>query len=73
MKRKGRNENEFAWRVAIDQVKERGFNLDFKNPHTVADDRGDPEELLARLNEAECGAMSLRDQLKAILAEALTR
>jgi type I restriction enzyme M protein len=73
MKRKGRKENDFAWRVTIDQVKERGYNLDFKNPHTVADDHGDPEELLAKLNDAECKAMTVRDKLKAILAEALLR
>ncbi len=73
VKRKGRKENDFAWRVTIDQVKERGYNLDFKNPHTVADEHGDPEELLAKLNEAEQQTASLRDKLKAILAEALTR
>jgi type I restriction enzyme M protein len=54
-------------------VKARGYNLDFKNPHTVADDHGDPEELLVSLNEAEAKAAGLRDQLKAILQEALLR
>ena len=34
-------------------MKARGYNLDIKNPHTVADDHGDPEELLAKLDEAE--------------------
>ena len=54
-------------------MKARGYNLDFKNPHTVADDHGDPEELLAKLDEAEKQTAALRDQLKAILAEALLR
>jgi type I restriction enzyme M protein len=54
-------------------VKARGYNLDFKNPHTVADDHGDPAELLAKLTDAEQKATALRDQLKAILAEALLR
>ncbi len=71
--RKGRVENEVAWRVTADEVKARGYNLDFKNPHTVEDDHGDPEELLARLDEAERQVVSLRDQLKAILEEALLR
>ncbi len=71
--RKGRVENEFAWRVTADEVKARGYNLDFKNPHTVEDDHGDPEELLARLDESERQVVSLRDQLKAILEEALLR
>lgn len=48
-------------------------NLDFKNPHAVADDHGDPEELLAKLDEAEKQAAALREQLKAALAEALLR
>ena len=71
--RKGRVEAEVAWKVRADEVKARGYNLDFKNPHTVADDHGDPEELLASLNEAEAKAAALRDQLKAILQEALLR
>jgi type I restriction enzyme M protein len=72
-KRKGRVESEVAWKVTADEVKARSYNLDFKNPHTVADDHGDPEELLAKLEEAEKQAAALRDQLKTILAEALTR
>ncbi len=51
----------------------RPANLAFKNPHTVADDHGDPEELMARLEEAEREAAALHDQLKAIIAEALLR
>jgi type I restriction enzyme M protein len=54
-------------------VKTRGYNLDIKNPHTVADDHGDSEVLLASLNAAEAETMRLRDQLKSILAEALAR
>ncbi len=72
-KRKGREERPRAWKVTADEVKSRGYNLDIKNPHTVADDHGDPETLLANLNTAEAETSKLRDQLKAILAEALTR
>ena len=52
-KRKGREETPQAWKVTAEEVKARGYNLDIKNPHTVADDHGDPEELLASLNAAE--------------------
>ena len=72
-KRKGREEGPQAWKVTAEEVKARGYNLDIKNPHTVADDHGDPEELLASLNVAEAETARLRDQLKAILAEALAR
>ena len=68
-----REENEVAWKVTIDEVKARNYNLDFKNPHVVADDHGDPEELLAKLDESEKQIAKLRDQLKAILEEALLR
>ena len=59
--------------MTAEEVKARGYNLDIKNPHTVADDHGDPETLLDDLNAAEAETASLRDQLKAILAEALAR
>jgi type I restriction enzyme M protein len=39
----------------------------------VADDHGDPETLLADLARAEAETATYRDQLKAILAEALLR
>jgi type I restriction enzyme M protein len=70
-KRKGRVETEVAWKVSIDQVKGRGYNLDIKNPHIVPEDRENPAQLLAKLHEAEAQATSLRDQLKTILEEAL--
>jgi type I restriction enzyme M protein len=72
-RRKGREEGPQAWKVTAADAKARGYNLDIKNPHTVADDHGDPEELLAALNAAEAETARLRDQLKAILAEALER
>src|SRR5260221_13504716 len=52
-KRKGREETPQAWRVTVEDVKARGYNLDIKNPHAVADDHGDPEALLADLARAE--------------------
>ena len=71
--RTGRKETERAWRVTADEVKARAYNLDIKNPHTQDDDHGDPEELLAKLTAAEAETSALRDQLKALLAEALLR
>ncbi|HEV7457313.1 MAG TPA: class I SAM-dependent DNA methyltransferase [Roseococcus sp.] len=71
--REGREEGPQAWRVTAEAVKARGYNLDIKNPNTVAEDHGDPETLLAELDAAEAEAARLRGQLKAILAEALTR
>jgi type I restriction enzyme M protein len=72
-RRQNRAETEVAWRISADDVKTRGYNLDIRNPHIVADDHGHPEELLAKLDESERQAASLREQLKTILTEALLR
>ncbi len=71
--RAGRQPTEVAWKVTIDEVKARNYNLDFKNPYTVVDDHGDPREILAKLEQDELKTAQLRDQLKGILAEALLR
>src|SRR6202166_852569 len=58
-KHKGREETEVAWKVSIDDIKAGGYNLDIKNPHTVADDHGDPEALLQRSISAETETANL--------------
>ncbi|MBI4765934.1 MAG: SAM-dependent DNA methyltransferase [Deltaproteobacteria bacterium] len=68
-----REANEVAWKVTIDEIKARNYNLDFKNPHTVEEDHGDPVELMAKLEESERETAKLRDKLKAMLEEALLR
>ena len=68
-----REETEQAWKVTIDEVKARNYNLDFKNPHTIAEDWGDPEELLNELQAQEAHTRDLREQLKTLLEEALRR
>ena len=72
-KRKNRVETEVAWKVSAEDVKARGYNLDIKNPHTVDDDHGDPEEWLAKLEAGENETARLLDQLKSTLEEALLR
>ena len=51
-KREGRRGTPPSWKVTAEDVKTRGYNLDIKNPRTIADDHGDPEELLAALDAA---------------------
>jgi type I restriction enzyme M protein len=68
-----REENGVAWKVGIDEIKTKGYNLDFKNPHVESEQHGDPEELLAKLEASEAKAAELRTQLKDMLAEALLR
>ena len=66
-----RVENEFAWKVSIDDIRAKGFNLDQKNPHVGETVSHDPDELLAQYQALQADAQALRDQLKAILAAAL--
>ncbi len=68
-----RKETEAAWRVTAEAVKERGYNLDVKNPYTEEEDYGDPGELLAKLERSEAEVDALRERLKGILSEALLR
>lgn len=72
-KRKGRKEGEFAWKVSAEELKGRGYNLDVKNPHTVVDDHGDPEDLLRELEAAEARVAGIRGELAGMLSEALSR
>ncbi len=71
--RKGREEGGRAWKVSAEAIKERGYNLDMKNPHAEAEDYGDPEALLEQLTSAEAGVTALRGRLKDVLAAALLR
>ena len=69
--REGRVETEVAWKVSAEEVKERGYNLDIKNPHVVVNDHGDPEKLLAQLDLAEAKVARIRAELTEILQGAL--
>lgn len=71
--REGRVATDVAWKVSAGEVRERGYNLDIKNPHVVDEDHGDPEELLLALDAAEVEVARYRDQLKGILEEALLK
>ena len=71
--RQGRQENERAWKVSAEDIKARGYNLDIENPHSVADDHGDPEDLLKISTPPRRKPRACATTLKAILAEALAR
>ena len=66
-----RKETEHAWSVGVEEIRARGFNLDWKNPNTPEAEAADPEALLAAYAEARAEADAIRDELKAVLAGAL--
>ena len=47
-----REENEYAWKVSIEEVKARGYNLDIKNPHSEEDQLLDPTVALQKYQES---------------------
>ncbi|MFH2046305.1 MAG: class I SAM-dependent DNA methyltransferase [Pseudomonadota bacterium] len=66
-----RVETDQAWKVSIEDIKARNYNLDIKNPHVSEQVIHDPDELLAKYAKQQQEISSLRNQLKTILAEAL--
>ena len=66
-----RVETEQAWKVSIDEIKARNYNLDIKNPHVGEQVNHDPEALLKKYAQQQQEIAQLRDQLKTILSEAL--
>ncbi len=66
-----REENELAWRVPIQAIKDRNYNLDIKNPHQVIDDLGDPGEILEKYREAETEIHKIQNRIAEVLNKAL--
>ena len=66
-----RIETEQAWKVAIDEVKARNYNLDIKNPHVGEQISHDPDELLRKYARQQEEISNLRNQLKGILDGAM--
>ncbi|AVN19362.1 N-6 DNA methylase [Acinetobacter soli] len=63
--------NQQAWKVSLQDIIGRGYNLDIKNPHLIEEDVKDPEELLSKYESLEAEVAKIRQQLKVILDEAL--
>ncbi|KGO94686.1 type I restriction-modification system subunit M [Flavobacterium subsaxonicum] len=70
---KTRVENEQAWKVSVKDIIASHYNLDIKNPHVGEQISHDPDELLLQYNQEQKDISNLRNQLKAILTEALSK
>jgi type I restriction enzyme M protein len=66
-----REENQYAWKVSAQEIKNRGYNLDIKNPHQAADDMASPTELLAKYRATETKISSIQEEIVKVLTEAL--
>jgi len=66
-----RQESEFAWKVSADDIKERNYNLDIKNPHSPNQVHYDPDALLTVYAQMQLQVTRTRDQLRTILSAAM--
>lgn len=66
-----REETDRAWRVSIEDIKARGYNLDIKNPRSADEGPGDAEALLEEYRRIKAQVAEvqnrLRDELRAAL------
>lgn len=70
---KERKQTEQAWKVSVEDIIARNYNLDIKNPHIDEQVSHDPDELLQQYQQQQNDITDLRNQLKTILSEALHR
>ena len=59
--------------MSVDAIRERGWNLDIKNPHQAEQVSHDPEVLRAEYRQMQAEIAALQGQLKAALVGALER
>jgi type I restriction enzyme M protein len=68
-----RVESELAWRVTIEEVRGRNFNLDITNPNKVPAPDLEIAQLLEAYRSTQAEVASLLDEIKILLTEALQR
>lgn len=71
--RASRKENDRAWKVSAAEIQANGYNLDIANPHRKEEGHEDPAELLDAWTKNRGQLATTQAQLKAVLAEALTK
>jgi type I restriction enzyme M protein len=60
-----------AWKVSAQEIKDRGYNLDIKNPHQEADNLETPEVILAKYSATTKKVSTTQDEIIKVLTEAL--
>lgn len=68
---KSRKESRYAWKVSMDEIRARGYNLDIKNPYVDQLESYDPDILLSQYSALNGDIDNLRDKLKSVLGNAL--
>jgi len=65
------NWRKHAWKVPVEEIKNRNYNLDIKNPHQEADDLASPALLLEKYRATEKNITFVQDKIVNVLTEAL--
>lgn len=67
---KKREENEYAWKVSVEELKERNYNFDIRNPHTAEEEQKyTSSELMDLLAKSFMRSSQLLKQLEQELKE----
>lgn len=66
-----REENKHAWRVPVEEIARRNYNLDIKNPHALETSLGDVAQLLESYQEATLRINSIQNDILTTLEESL--
>ena len=62
----------YAWKVSAQEIKDRNYNLDSKNPHQESDDLPAPEVLLQQYQQTETRIAGIQAEIVKVLADALS-
>ncbi|PZO42499.1 MAG: DNA methyltransferase [Shackletoniella antarctica] len=69
--RQGRQANDYAWPMSAQEIADRNYNLDCKNPHKEEVNHGDPADLMAEYEATVRQMAAAQTALKQALMEAL--
>lgn len=69
---KNREGNKYAWKVSLDEIQAKNYNLDFKNPHKETNDLEKPEVILKKYRGTELKIKSIQNEIVKVLTEALS-
>jgi type I restriction enzyme M protein len=65
-----REENEYAWKVSIDEIVANGYNLDFKNPNKTSEViEFTVSEILENINSSQKNIVELTNKIKELINE----
>ena len=66
-----RTETKQAWKVSIEEIKDRNYNLDIKNPYEEEEHLDSPDVILKKLQASENKISAIQDEIIAVLVKAL--